>query len=100
MSRIFKITEEQYKQALAEGIEITADLAKTNGNIEQAVRNADEDANKSGLSKDAYKVTIPGEQLANEGRIITKKDLFESRLKELKRHSKLYTVKDFIKAIN
>ena len=100
MSRIFKITEEQYKQALAEGIEITADLARSNGNIEQAVRNAGEDANKSGLSKDAYKVTIPGEQLANESRIITKKDLFESRLKELKRHSKLYTVKDFIKTIN
>ena len=35
----------------------------------------------------------------NEGRIITKKELFEDRLQSLKANSKLYSLKDFINNI-
>ena len=92
--RIFKITEEQYKHSLSEGVKVTANPADTNGNIEQAYKKTKEQAIKSGVKPQDLTVEIPPQ---NESRIITKRQLDESRRKYLKENSQLFTFRDFVK---
>lgn len=93
MRRKFKISEEQYKMALSEGVTINADVDACNGDVKQAVDNAKQDAKKTGLDLNKANIQLPAKD-TNEGRIITKKELVENRLRVLRANSKLYSVKD------
>ena len=74
MGRNLKISEDQYKKALSEGITLNADVDACNGDVKQAI-----DKTKQ-----------------NEGKIITKKQLQENRLRVLKENSELYSLNDFL----
>lgn len=101
--RIFKITNEQY-QRLHEVEDKTTVIMPDNKTKEQAI----DDINKNKANFQAKNdstaatpnsglVTTPTVTTENCSRIITKKQLDENRLKVLKRNSKLYSVKDFLK---
>lgn len=96
MGRIFKITEEQYRKALSEGINITADPSSTNGDIKRAYDNARKQIQDSGADMNDATISIPAQ---NESRIITKKELMEARINKLKRNSDYYTTADFLKKL-
>lgn len=95
MGRKFCITEEQYNMALREGVTIAAD---TNNGIEKGVKDAANQAKEKGLKPTDYNVSVSGMSANNitESKFITKKQLQENRLKEMKKNSEVYTVKDFI----
>ena len=96
MGKKFKITEEQYKQLMesSDVLKLTADTEATNGNVSKAASDTINNAIDNGVDpkKTDILITTP-----NESRVVTKKELYENRLKLLKRNSKLYTVKDFFK---
>ena len=95
MGRKFCITEEQYNMALREGVTIAAD---TNNGIENGVKDAANQAKEKGLKPTDYDISVSGMSANSitEGKFITKKQLQENRLKEMKKNSEVYTVKDFI----
>ena len=95
MARKFKITEEQYNTALSEGITLTADLAAAGGDANKAIENTKQQAQKDGVDISNATIQVP----ANEGRLITKKQITESRLKKLKENSDLYSVRNFMRNI-
>lgn len=97
MARKIKISKKQYEQALSEGITLTADVDACNGDVKQAVDNAKQNAKKNGVNLSDATISVPAD--TNEGRIITKKELQENRLKVLKANSKLFSVKDFVNKI-
>lgn len=92
--RKFKITEEQYNAALAEGITLTADLDAANGNVAKAVDTARDQARKSGVNLDNVSIEVPAK---TESKLRIKKQLDEERFAKIKRESTYYTVDDFIK---
>ena len=94
MGRKIRITEEQYNMALKEGVTINADLSASNNDPKVAFDNAKTEAEKNGLKGGQYNIQFPN---VSETKIITKKELQESRLKALKENSEVYSVKDFIK---
>lgn len=90
MKRTFKITEEQYNRAIQEGLELSADVAATNGNVQQAVTNTIQQANKAGVDKKDVNINIKGS------------DLHESKKRTLSRTSTpsaFFSKKDFINAL-
>lgn len=93
MGKRFKLTEEQYNILKENGVTLTADLNATNGNVEQAVANTKKNASDNGINPNKVNIQIP----ASESKIITKKTIYENRLKSLKETSKIYTIKDFMK---
>lgn len=125
MGRKIRITEKQYKTFLKEGIlpnsnqeftvqanvpsgtdpkkavtdtqnAITSTVGSTNGKKFKVVANDPNSPNTQIVSKNTTNTngtTTP----VSEGKLITKKQLQENRLKELKKNSEVYTVKDFIK---
>lgn len=93
MSRKIKLTEEQINMLRENGVTLTADVSATNGNIEQAVANTKKSASDNGINPNKVNIQIP----ASESKIITKKSIYENRLKKLKENSTIYTIKDFIK---
>lgn len=97
MIRKLKITEEQYNHALKEGVTLTADLDAANGDVKKAVEQTKQTAQKSGV--DLKKATIQMPADTSEGKLITKKQLTENRLKALKECSMLYHFDEFIKQI-
>ncbi len=94
MGKKICITEEQYNMAIKEGVTINADLGAANNDPKKAYDTAKNEADKQGLKSGQYNIQFPNVQ---ESKIITKKQLQENRLKELKKNSELYTVKDFVK---
>jgi hypothetical protein len=94
MKRTFKITEEQRKYALQEGITVNANLDAANGDVKSAVDTAKQEAQKSGADPKKVSVCIPP---SNESRIITKKEMMEARLKKFKENSDYYEVGEFKK---
>ncbi len=98
MGRKIKISKKQYEQALSEGITLTADVDACNGDVKQAVDKAKQNAKENGVDLSNANISVPA-QSSNEGRIITKKELQENRLKVLKANSKLFSVKDFVNKI-
>ena len=90
----YKITEEQYNAALAEGVSITADVNATNGDVAKAVETAKDQARKSGLDLNSTTIEIPA---SNESVFKTVKQLSEERFSNLKKNATYYTVNDFIK---
>ena len=60
MARQLRITEEQARMLRAEGITLNADVAATNGNVDQAVRNTRQQAKDSGVDPVSYThLTLP-----------------------------------------
>ena len=95
MGRKIRITEEQYNMALKEGVTINADLGAANNDPKKAYDAAKTEADKQGLKNGEYNIQFPNVQ---ESKFITKKQLQENRLKELKKNSEVFTLKDFAKA--
>jgi len=94
MARKIRITEEQYNMALREGVTVNADLTSSNNDPKQAFDKAKGEAEKQGLKSGEYNIQFSNVQ---EGKLVSKKQLQENRLKALKKNSELYSVKDFIK---
>lgn len=113
MGRKIRITEEQYKKFLKEVDDKTQVMSQ--GNDSNSIKKASDNAVKNGLPKEKFEVVAPlvnnnnqtaqlstndknnAKIVVSEGKLITKKQLQENRLKELKKNSEVYTVKDFIK---
>ena len=117
MARKFRITEEQYKMALKEGVAINKTQVLAAGNNSSDIETARKTAQENGLPKENFEVVAPLEKnnqapqlsttdkqnanvVISENKLITKKQLQENRLKALKKNSELYTVKDFINKFN
>ena len=92
--RTVKITEEQYKTAIDEGVTITADTKAFNGDVGQAAAAAKNDAEKSGVNLKDVKIEVP---CATEAKVASKDNLSEDTLKKLIKNSELYSVSDFLK---
>jgi C-terminal processing protease CtpA/Prc len=99
MGRKICITEEQYNMALREGVAINADVR--NGDIKKSVMDAATQAKQKGLKPSDYTISVDGASAEgiSENKLISKKQLQESRLKKLKMNSDIYSVKDFLKII-
>lgn len=115
MARKFRITEEQYKMALKEGVAINKTQVLAAGNNSSDIEKARNTAQENGLPKENFEVVAPLEKnnqspqlsttdkqnanvVISENKLITKKQLQENRLKELKKNSEVFTLKDFAKA--
>ena len=115
MARKFRITEEQYKMALKEGVAINKTQVLAAGNNSSDIEKARNTAQENGLPKENFEVVAPLEKnnqspqlsttdkqnanvVINENKLITKKQLQENRLKALKKNSEVFTLKDFAKA--
>lgn len=106
MARKFIISEEQYSTLMSEGIvpnnnttTITAPI-KDGETGQEAVGNAAKNFKQS-TGKDVGDANVniqPVKQQSGvqEGRIITKSQMIESRLNNLKKNSKTYTLKEFM----
>lgn len=100
--RRFKITEEQLKYALQEGLTIpagqTMPLDKEVANNPKAQnlvqQTKAEIGNKTGLNPDQMEASFSAK---NESKIITKKQIQENRMKVLKKNSEVISLKDFFK---
>jgi hypothetical protein len=120
MGRKFCITEEQYKRLMKEGVAPSSkftvqannygddDPAKNVQRTQQELKNVIPNADKN-FQVVANNPKSPDTQIVSknnssqtdnttvsEGKFITKKQLQENRLKEMKKNSEVYTVKDFI----
>lgn len=95
MGRSLKISEAQYKKALSEGITLNADVDACNGDVKQAIDKTKQNAKNNGVDLSNANIQIPA-QSQNEGKIITKKQLQENRLRVLKENSELYSLNDFL----
>lgn len=91
---IFRLTEEQYKRAIAEGVKISADAGGNVSNVASAASEAASVANMTGGKVDTVEVNNVTNSTTNEGRLITKKELKENRLKKLRENSEIISVKD------
>lgn len=98
MGRNFKISEDQYKRALSEGITLNADVEACNGDVKQAIDKTKQNAKNNGIDLNKANIQVPA-QSQNEGKIITKRQLQENRLKVLKENSDLYSLNDFLNKI-
>jgi len=94
--RTIKITEEQRRYALQEGITLNADVDAAGGDVKKAVDTTKQQAQKSGVDLKKATIQIPP---SNEGKVITKKDLIESRLKKFQKHSEYYKLSEFVKRL-
>lgn len=123
MARKIRITEKQYKMALAEGVlpnsngkfTVNANQYDGNGNnpeknvtqtmndLKQKYPNAEKDFQVVGDKGNNSKTQVVSKDNTNntlsENKLITKKQLQEDRLKQLKKNSELFTVKEFINKI-
>ena len=127
MARKIRITEEQYKNVLKEGVlpnsnqTFTVQANTQNGTVskEEAVTGTKEAINNTVGANAGKRFQVVADNSNNtqivsknetpntndtttvtENKIITKKQLQENRLKVLKKNSVVYTVKDFIKGLN
>lgn len=99
MARKFVISEEQYNMALKEGVTLNADVAAAGGDVKRAVDTTKQEALKNGVKMDDATISIKAAE-TNEGILVKKSKLQESRLKALKRNSEIYTVRDFMKKLD
>jgi hypothetical protein len=93
------ITEEQYNIAMQEGINLTADVAASNGDVKAAIDKTKQTAKKE-IGNDLSDVTIsvPAKD-TNESRVITKRELINNRRRALKENSEVYSLRNFLKSI-
>lgn len=102
MARKYRITEEQYNQALAEGLTLNADPSSTGGDVNKAIQDTQQNAQKQGVDLSKTTISIPGNTgtgAASESRILSVKQIREAKLRRLKEGSKVYTARDFIKML-
>ena len=103
MAKKIKITEEQRNKLIKEGVTLNADVSAAGGDVKKAVDTTKQQARKNGVNLNNASIEISGSSLQNEnkGRLITKKELMENKLRYLKEnYSTLYTLKDFVKINN
>ena len=74
MKRNFKISEDQYRKALSEGITLNADVDACNGDVKQAIDKTKQNAKNNGIDLNKANIQVPA-QTQNEEKIITKKQL-------------------------
>lgn len=96
MGKVFKITEEQYKRALEEGIDIgggdgTVDVKSNDSQSTTYTANSSDPNNPLTLTVDNQNSST------NENRLITKKQFLEERRKRLKESSELISVSSLLK---
>lgn len=114
MAKYFKLTEEQYRIALREGLisgngsdttstgkpKLTVPVEKTaSQDLNPGYKKAVEAVKANNLKPKDVNFVID-DKTTQESYIISKKDLSENRQKTLKKNSKTYTVKDFLHQIN
>lgn len=127
MGRKIRITEEQYNSFLKEGVlpnqKFTVQANKSS-NTNDATKNVEQTKNDlekvvgTNVANSNFEVATsnpnsPDTQIVSknttdtnnvtavtENKFLTKKQLQENRLKKLKKHSEVYTVKDFINNFN
>ena len=96
MGKVFKITEEQYKRALEEGINIgggdgTVDVKSNDSQSTTYTANSSDPNNPLTLTVDNQNSST------NESRLITKKQFLEDRRKRLKESSEVISVSSLLK---
>lgn len=91
MSRKVRISEEQYRMALEENIELKADVAAANGDVVKAVETTKKKARESGV--DLSKATIS--MNANESKIMTIKEW-----RNAKKNDNLFSKEAFLKMLH
>ena len=92
MARRIKLTEEQVNMLREEGIPTFT--ANSDDNASVAVQKATQDLKGAGINPDTVNIQIPAKK---ESKIITKKSIYENRLKALKKNSTVYSLRDFMK---
>lgn len=96
MGKLFKITEEQYKRALEEGINIgggdgTVDVKSNDNQSTTYTANSSDPNNPLTLTVDNQNSSM------GESRLITKKQFLEDRRKRLKESSEVISVSSLLK---
>ena len=96
MGKIFKITEEQYKRALEEGINIgggdgTVDVKSNDSQSTTYTANSSDPNNPLTITVDNQNSST------NESRLITKKEFLAERRKRLKEGSEMISVSSLLK---
>lgn len=115
MAKKIKLSEEQYRMAVEEGVidsmgnvstsgkpKQIIPVEKTNtGSLDNNFKNA-KNKLKNPNDPDTQFVIVDKTQnaMATESYVISKKDLAEHRLKALKEHSDMYTLENFMRKIN
>lgn len=84
-----KLTKKQEKY-IKEAVNITVNTGSTNGNVQQAVQNAKNDAQRAGINVNKVGFNIP----AKESVMYTKKKIEEIKLKNILNKSEMFTKKD------
>lgn len=102
MARKIKITNEQYQ--LLKEMELAVDTSKTNGDINQAMKQELGNAKKYGVPEKDITFKVSGDQVQSNGmvsdsKIISVKQLKENRLKMLRENSQYFSLNDFLKKI-
>lgn len=102
MGRKIKITNEQYQ--LLKEMELAVDTSKTNGDINQAMKQELGNAKKYGVPEKDITFKVSGDQVQSNGmvsdsKIISVKQLKENRLKMLRENSQYFSLNDFLKKI-
>lgn len=109
MAKTFKITEEQYRAAMNEGIKV--DVTPQPGETPSSAfkRTADE-VQKSGMNMQKNGATLKMNPVktntmsttmqTTESKVVKKDKINEGKLNELKKNSKVYSVDDFMKIIS
>ena len=97
MAKIFKITEEQYKRALEEGINIgggdgTVDVKSNDSQSTTYTANSSDPNNPLTLTVDNQ-----NSPSVSESRIITKQEFLAERRKRLKESSEMISVSSLLK---
>lgn len=94
------LSEKQYHKfkQLLEGVRIDVDPSSTNGDMNAALRNSKQEAEKHGLKSGDVEYIVTGNDM-QESKLISLSQLKENRLKVLKENSEVYSVKEFMKKI-
>lgn len=96
----FKITEEQYKSALEEGVTLKADVQAANGDVKKAIDNSKQQALKSGVNLNDATIEIDAKD-TNESKLISIGELRRNCIMENKKaKSELMSFADVIKKYN
>lgn len=96
----FKITEEQYKSALKEGVTLKADVQAANGDVKKAIDTSKQQALKSGVNLNDATIEIDAKD-TNENKLISIGELKRKYIIENKKaNSELMNFAEVIKRYN
>ena len=96
----FKITEEQYKAALKEGVTLKADVQAANGDVKKAIDTSKQQALKSGVNLNDATIEIDAKD-TNESKLISIGELKRKYIIENKKaNSELMNFAEVIKRYN